>query len=307
MFDVSAELVAEWVDTPAAEVRSWWNERVGSAALSVQPLDGLERDAVVVRVLRELDGGKFTTSGPHRRPNWEAAWADRAAQFDSEGRSESLVPRYIAANPVTRALGRYVRPTHGDFETVFSQLFREALFRRFLAEAPSIYEFGCGSGYNLAQLAALYPDVQLVGLDWAQSAVELVGRVAAQRDVCLSARQYDFYNPDPDLRLAPGAAVLTMCALEQVGSGYGPFLEMLLQQRPQLCLHMEPLEELYDESCLEDYLALRYHHTRGYLRGFLTAIRELAACGRAEILRVQRVPMGNLYHEGYSYLAWRPL
>jgi hypothetical protein len=70
---------------------------------------------------------------------------------------------------------------------------------------------------------------------------------------------------------------------------------------------MEPLLDLYDEANLVDYLAIRYHKKRGYLNGFLPALRDLAAKGRVEILDMRRFYFGSFYHEGYSYVAWRPL
>ena len=69
---------------------------------------------------------------------------------------------------------------------------------------------------------------------------------------------------------------------------------------------MEPLCELYDPDNLVDYVAYRYHKQRGYLDGYLTRLRQLEAEGRIEILKTQRVYFGNLYHEGYSFIAWRP-
>ena len=98
-----------------------------------------------------------------------------------------------------------------------------------------------------------------------------------------------------------------MCALEQVGPRHDRFVEFLLQKKPGICVNMEPLLELYDETNLVDYLAARYHRKRGYLEGFLTALRTLADKGHIEILDVRRFFFGSLYHEGYSYVAWRPL
>jgi hypothetical protein len=69
---------------------------------------------------------------------------------------------------------------------------------------------------------------------------------------------------------------------------------------------MEPLVELYDEQRLVDYLAIKFHRKRGYLEGFLTSLRKLQAEGRIEILEQRRFYFGSIYHEGYSYVAWRP-
>jgi hypothetical protein len=69
---------------------------------------------------------------------------------------------------------------------------------------------------------------------------------------------------------------------------------------------MEPLLDLYDQDNLVDYLAVRFHTFRGYLSGFLPRLRQLEAEKRIEILKVQRMNFGSLYHEGYSFVVWRP-
>ncbi len=123
----------------------------------------------------------------------------------------------------------------------------------------------------------------------------------------IAGRHFDFFQPDRALTLPGDSGVLTMAALEQVGARHAPFLEYLLRANPRICVNMEPLAELYDTAKLADDLALRYHRKRGYLDGFLTALRELAAKRRIEILDVRRFFFGSLYHEAYSYVAWRPL
>jgi hypothetical protein len=104
-----------------------------------------------------------------------------------------------------------------------------------------------------------------------------------------------------------GTAVLTVHALEQLSTGWRPFLDYLLARRPGLCLHVEPLLELYDEHHPLDALASRYHRKRRYLEGFLPAVEALEAEGRAEILARRRTSFGGLHHESFSLLAWRPL
>lgn len=97
-----------------------------------------------------------------------------------------------------------------------------------------------------------------------------------------------------------------MCALEQVGLRHRAFVDYLLGQQPAICVHMEPLLELYDENCLIDHLAVRYHCKRGYLTGFLAYLRELADAGRIRIIDTRRMYFGSLYHEGYSFVVWQP-
>src|SRR5258707_14365208 len=87
--------------------------------------------------------------------------------------------------------------------------------------------------------------------------------------------------------------VLTVHALEQVGAGWQPFVDFVIARRPRLCVHLEPLVELYETAPLDD-LARRYHRKRRYLDGFVPAIKALAAHGRAEILTLRRTAFSGL-------------
>ena len=220
---------------------------------------------------------------------------------------ESLVPRFFRPDQVVRLNKQFVMPHDSACEIHFFSIFREWLFRRYFRDVQAVHEFGCGSGYNLAMLAKIYPQMDIVGLDWAQSAVDLVQMIGRQHKLNLSGRRFDFFQPDESLQFAPGTAVLTMCALEQVGDRFEEFLQFLLSRSPVLCVQHEPIYELYDPTSLVDYLAMRYHARRGYLNGYLTRLRQLEAEQKIEILKVHRLQFGSLYHESYSYVVWRPL
>jgi hypothetical protein len=183
---------------------------------------------------------------------------------------------------------------------------RRWLFSTYMADVEAVYEFGAGSAYNLVAISEMAPHVRLIGLDWASSSVVLTNMIGEKRGLNLTGRRFDFFHPDQDIELGAGAAAVTIHALEQVGPRYEAFLQFLLERRPRVSVHMEPILELYDAGNLVDTLAIRYHTTRGYLNGFLPRLRQLEAERRIEILNVQRLRFGSLYHEAYSIVCWRP-
>jgi hypothetical protein len=148
-----------------------------------------------------------------------------------------------------------------------------------------VYEFGCGTGHNLTGL------MNCKGFDWSGSAVRKL------RDRGIDADVFDMLNPTP--MEIPGAAV-TFHALEQLGKNFRPFLDFLLEARPKVVVHVEPILELYEDNLL-DYLAVQYHKKRGYLEGYLEAVINSGA----EILELKRNHFGSLYHDAYSVLVWR--
>lgn len=270
-------------------------------------LIGAERDQVVLDVLKRIDSGPLPVAGKDRKGRWEMGWSENLESFLREdGDLSQLVPKYVRPNQVVRLGREYVRPLNPQFELAFYSVLRLWLFSEYLAEAESVYEFGCGSAYNLVALAKLFPEKRLHGLDWAVSSVRLVDAIAEVHHLNMRGRQFDFFAPDPSLQLTAPCAVVTMCALEQVGAQFEPFLQFLLQKSPGLCLNLEPIYELYDENHLVDYLAMCFHKQRGYLSGYLTRLRQLEAEKRIEILKTHRTKFGSLFHEGYSFVVWRP-
>ena len=77
----------------------------------------------------------------------------------------------------------------------------------------------------------------------------------------------------------------------------------MLAKRPSVVIHIETMYELYDETRLFDYAARRYLEARNWLRGYLKTLREKE--DEIEILDVRR-PFGSFFHDGYSFVVWRP-
>lgn len=269
-------------------------------------LDQAERDAVILGILKKLDA--FTQVGAARHGIWEAAWSDLAAAYYASGEDlAALDPPFMGATPVLRLGGDYARPKVAAFETHWFRVLRRWLLSSWLGDARRVCEFGCGSGFNLVTLAQMRPELELVGLDWSPSVVELMNRIGAKHGFKLHGRRFDFFNPDADFAFGgTGNVAMTFCALEQVGDQHGIFVDWLLARKPDLVISMEPALELYDPDNLVDHMAISYHTHRKYLTGYYSRVRQLEAEGKAEILDCRRLGFGSLYHEGYSLLIWRP-
>ena len=266
------------------------------------------RDDIVLGVIKHIDSDKPTKVGAQRAGIWESCWSENLQTFVSGGHDlERLVPKFIKPGQPVRLNQDYVFPKNPRFELDFFQVCRAFLFDRFFAQTKSAYEFGCGSGFNLVAMSKQFPNINLYGLDWSKSSYEMVGMLATTHGMRIKGLPFNFFEPSHDLELDLESGVLTMCALEQVGPRHEPFVDYLLAKKPKVCVNMEPLVDLYDETNLADYLAARYHRKRGYLEGFLPHLKNLAAKGRIEILETRRFFFGSLYHEGYSYIAWRPV
>jgi cyclopropane fatty-acyl-phospholipid synthase-like methyltransferase len=269
------------------------------------PLAGAELAAEHERVRAALDG-PLPVSGPQRHAAWEAGWGDILARYAASRDLADLEPHYFRKpSRVMRVGGRYVRPRDPRFEASFVDVLQTWLAARWLFDANTIYEFGCGPGHNVAAFARLLPGRPIVGLDWATPSQQLLRLVAEATGHPISGRRIDMFAPDPELLLQPGSAVVTIGAMEQLGERHDAFLAFLLRQPAAICVHVEPLHELYDPNDPFDDVARRYAERRGYLRGYLPRLRSLAREGRIELLEVRR-HLGSEFHDGWGSLVWRP-
>jgi SAM-dependent methyltransferase len=270
-------------------------------------LKGEERDKIILDVIKRIESDQQIIGAKERQSTWEKGWAENFQDFVKSGYDlNSLVPKFIRPNQVIRLKGDYVLPTNPKFELDYFSVFRLWLFRKYLAEFDSIYEFGCGTGFNLAELAQLYPEKRLYGLDFVTSSRDLVNKLAEVNGWKMTGHLFDMLSPDEDLEIADNSAIFTIGVVEQLAGKFEAFLQFLLKKLPKLCINIEPTIELYDEDRLIDYLAIKFHRKRGYTENYLTRLRELEAENRIEILKVKRPFFGSLYMEGYSCIIWRP-
>lgn len=227
--------------------------------------------------------------GARRTPGvavWDAAWAERQAAFEESGDIADLAPNYYAPEELEKVI----------------QL-RDQLMAPAFEEADTIWELGCGSGYHLAQMVLEHKQHRFAGFDSSSAALNCIRAVNRELGTDIGMWEWNMRRP-PYVLHTPTTAVLTIGALEQVGSDFRPFLDSMRQLQPTRVVNIEPLIELYDEHNLEDWLAAEYHRRRGYLQGYLTALRRLEEQGSVEILEVRK-GFGNIDHIGHSHVVWR--
>lgn len=277
--------------------------------LAYRRLDPSERDAVLLRILRELERSDLPRAGVDDASRWDRGWGEILAAVKAQGLSDALLrPQYFRHNEL-RLLGDYAHVDDPQFEYEFYLAARKVLFRKYLAGLDGVIEFGCGTGTSLVLLAKIFSHLALIGCDWARPSQELMAIIAQETRSNLRGHWFNMLTLEgaSDLPKSPNCGIITMHSMEQLGENFDRFLDFLIGSDPRICLHVEPIVELYDESMLFDNLAIRYHKKRNYLSGFLQALRRLADARRIEIIEQRRLGLGSLFHEGYSVIVWRPL
>ncbi len=271
-------------------------------------LEGSKRDEVILEVLKKLESDRQIIGAKERQDIWSNGWNENLQDFiNSNYDLQKLVPKFIRPNKIIRYKQNYICSANPNFELDYYLVFRKWLFARYFKEFSNIYEFGCGTGFNLVALSQLYPDKNLYGTDFVKSSVDLVNAIAKAYNIKLKGAIFDMINPDQSFRLKENSLIFTIGSIEQLASKFENFLQYLLDNSPELCVHVEPTVELYEKDNLVDYLAIEFHKKRGYTQGFLPRLQELEKEGKTKILKVKRLFFGSLFMEGYNLIIWRPI
>ena len=262
----------------------------------------MNRDEVILGVLKKIAGG---FRQPGSKDVWDTGWGEILDAIQKDGFTpEALKPQYFGNDNMHRSNGDWHVMDHA---WQMDQSIRKSAISELVG--GNIVELGCGTGINQLLIAEMYPDAELVAADWAKASQEIISSISTYIGRHIKPVNFNMASLEgwDDLGIGETTAVLTIHALEQLGSDWGLLLTALRAAKPRICVHVEPILELYDETDLFDYLAAEYHRARDYLSGWLPAIRELERQGKAEIIRLERNKFGNRYHEAYTILVWKPL
>ncbi len=252
-----------------------------------------EEEQVIIHILETLLDDSIPFSGEHRRKQWEKGWGENLE-------SGNITPKYFGKYKVQRLNGKFVEGLDPFYEQTMLYSLVDQLAKKYLSKANNVYEFGCGTGHNLWRIKDVNPEAILHGFDWANSSQNIV------RAMGFHAENFDYFKPSK-IRLEKDSAVFTVASLEQIGTGFKPFVSYLLKNKPSVVVHIEPMPEYLDSTKLIDYLSIQYMYKRKYLRGYRDYIEELEKKGKVKILESRRSGIGSLFIDGYSVLIWKPL
>ena len=271
-----------------------------------------ERDHAFLDMVKAVYHNELPVSGPARHPIWEQGWDENLAEFDPAKAGRELArPHYYNKYPVVRWMGDLYVPTSEDYEHNMLALIQDWVFDKYLRDVKCVCEFGCGTGHNLFRVRDVNPNCSLVGLDWAESAVKFINLQAlhgAYKPGSTWAAQFDFFNPTNSAPVAFSSetAFITVASLEQVGNRWKPFFDYVMEYKPKIVIHIEPIEEVLNPEVLLDHLSLGYFRKRGYLSGWLRQLITAHELNRITLHEVLRTHIGSKFIEGYTVLVWSP-
>ena len=265
------------------------------------------RDNLLLEVVKKIENDKQIIGDEGRKDVWFKGWQENYEEYKKTNNLDAIRPKFIRDKMPLRFNQEYIIPEVNDFEKNFNIVIQSYIYERYLRSFKNIYEFGCGSGFNLSSMVNMdiSKSTRFFGTDFVQSSVDTINLIAKNTKANLSAKLFNMINPDYDYDFNQDSALFTFGAIEQLASKHGEFVDFLLQKKPNICLHVEPTIELYEEDNLVDYLAIQFHKKRGYTQGFLTDLLELEKEKKIKIDKVHRLRFGSFFLEGYSLIVWR--
>jgi hypothetical protein len=291
-----------------------WNEKINDFVgqkikdfdIKVVELNEIEKENAI-RVIVDFLLSEFVVyAGEHRFNDWDKGWGENLNDFEKTRSINSIIPKYFGKYPINRLNRKFVKSEDNNYEVKMLSILQYWIFDKYFKEFHTIYEFGCGTGHNLLRVREVNKHAKLWGMDWAPSSQTLINGIAKLIDLNLFSHNFDYYKPDLKFRLEKNSAVYTFASLEQTGDNYKDFIQYLIENKPSICVHIEPTSETLDEENLLDFLSIKYFKKRNYLNGFINYLKELESQNILNIIDIKRSFIGSYYIDGYSIIIWKP-
>jgi hypothetical protein len=301
--------VKDFEDAFGEKLSPYVEARVSKYEFQYNELSLEENEELLIKIVETLLDPDVVRAGEHRLDQWESGWGENLDLILRNPQDiEQIIPKYFNKYGAIRCCGRFIRPISEKFEYHSLAIILDWLFDKYFRDTNAIYEFGCGTGYNLLRAREVNSNASLWGMDWAKSSqmiIEQLADIGVDHDI--QGHCFDYFKPDKSFRLKPDSIIYTVASLEQVGTRFDKFLEYIIDNKPKLCVHIEPVSELLDRSKFIDYLSIEYFKKRNYLQGFMDGLLKLEVEGKIMTHRAQRTRIGSLFIDGYSVIVWSTL
>src|SRR5688500_8650569 len=125
---------------------------------SYRQIVGDEREKLILEILKRIDRDEQVIGADERKEVWYKGWDANRQDFLNSGYSlEALLPKFIRPGQPMRIKRVFAQPNDPWFELRFVEVLRSWMFQEFFKPFANVYEFGCGTGFNLVSLAQQFP------------------------------------------------------------------------------------------------------------------------------------------------------
>ena len=274
--------------------------------LEYEILHDEDRDNVIKSVLEKINLKSLRVSGENNNEVWEKGWGEILEEISEKFHPDKIMPQYFDHHNIMRFDGHYIKAISSNFVYKYDQIIRKIIIKKYI-NTKKLIEIGCGTGSGTLLAANLLSkDIELTASDWATKSQLIVDKISEYTKRPIKSVQFNMLDLKgwEELGVDKDSTIISFHALEQLGDNYKLLLNKLASQKI-LCIHLEPIVELYNNENLYDELAIIYHNKRNYLGSYLSEIKILEKHGKAKIIKEQRISFGDRYHEAYSLIIWK--
>jgi len=177
----------------------------------------------------------------------------------------------------------------------------------YLSEKDTLVELGCGWGRNLFYALDMKLCKKAIGGEYTKEGRELGELISSQFDLPFEIRPFDYYKPDHDfMQQLQGAVVFSHNSIEQISQMPEETILSIIQNRPKVVIHFEPIFEYRNQDTILHYLWKRFTEINDYNRNLLTVLEKLEKKGMLKIILEDVHAFGlNAFNPG-SFIIWQP-
>lgn len=281
-------------------------QRIKDFNLEYRDLSTDERNQYISHV-KDVLSSDITRSGEHRINEWENGWDENLRSFRRSRNINDLIPKYHGKNRIVRWKGDVVMPVTENFDYKIHICIVDAVLQHYTKGYYNIFELGCGPAYHLVRLHEYNKDFNLFGTDWTVASQQIISQINSMLNIGIYGYNLNFFNPDYTIPVPSKSVLYTVAALEQIGDNFKPLIDFIFTKNFELCIHLEPIDELLNSENEIDDLSIKYFRKRNYLEGFLPYLEELERQNKIQIITKKRTYSGSYFIEGHSLIVWRKL
>ncbi len=178
----------------------------------------------------------------------------------------------------------------------------------YIPKNKTIVELGAGWGRNLFRFFSDGIADRIVGAEFTKEGVAAGRKIAEKYNVPGAFYHFDYNNPNkkllPELK---DTVVFTHNSIEQIPCLKSAFIEFLIQAKPAVIIHFEPVYEYRTKNTLHHLLWKRYTELNDYNRNLLTLLKEMEKRKKIKIVKEEPHLLGlNAFNPG-SFIIWKTL
>lgn len=269
-------------------------------------LNSAKREKAISDTLKKISDETRIVTNKGRKKIWEKGWGDIKNNFTKKKNIKNLIPQFYSkrSNLYFRLNGKFIKSSK-KFEYEMIDIYRNWYFRKYFQNIENIYEFGAGSGHNLISLSKIFPEKKIYASDFSLNSVNLLKNISTYKNYNWECFRFDMKKINKGIVLKKNSAIYTSGSIEQLSGNINNFFNFIIKNKPKICIHIEPMPQLFKTNNLEDMISIMALKKKKYSINLLDKIYELKKQKKIKVLKLLKSPFGSQLIDGMNLIVWK--